>query len=150
MAGILEVVEAAERGGVRFLRNERAVVAGAISVYGIDDPAADRAREDTAAAFERIIGPEALREPSILLYHRPLQPSVASRLGIDLMLSGHTHRGQMWPLSYVSRIFFPFQAGAYRIGKTLLYVSRGVGTWGPPMRIASRPEIVRITLRSRS
>ncbi len=150
MAGLDAVVEAAIAGGVKFLRNERTVIAGAISVYGIDDPAVGRAERTRPASFDRVIGPEARTLPAILLYHRPVQPSAAAGLGIDLMLSGHTHRGQMWPLSYISRLFFPYQAGGYRVGEMLLYVSRGVGTWGPPMRVASAPEIVKITLRPRA
>lgn len=150
MAGLEEVVAAAAAGGVRFLRNERIVIAGGLSAYGIDDPAAARGPGGSMAAFDAVIGPEAREVPSILLYHRPILPAVASGLGIDLMLSGHTHRGQMWPLSYISRLFFPYQAGAYTVGETLLYVSRGVGTWGPPMRVASPPEIVQITLRPRA
>ena len=147
MAGLDAVVSAAMAGGVRFLRNEKTLVADTILVYGIDDPAAGRSHGGPVS-FDRVIGPEAMTQPAILLYHRPLQPSTAAALGIDLMLSGHTHRGQIWPLSYVSRLFFPYQSGRYRIDDTLLYVSRGIGTWGPPMRVASPPEIVQITLRA--
>jgi uncharacterized protein len=148
MAGLDAVVNAAMAGGVRFLRNEKTIVADAILVYGIDDPAVGRSRgAGPAVSFDRVIGPEAMTQPTVLLYHRPLHPSTAAKLGVDLMLSGHTHRGQIWPLSFVSRLFFPYQSGSYHIDDTLLYVSRGVGTWGPPMRVASPPEIVRITLR---
>lgn len=147
MAGLEAVVAAAAAGGVRFLRNEKTLIAGGLAVYGIDDPAAQRRSGDRPGSFDAVIGPEAATLPSILLYHRPIHPSVAAGLGIDLMLSGHTHRGQMWPLSMISRLFFPYQTGSYMVDSMLLYVSRGVGTWGPPMRIASPPEVVRITLR---
>jgi uncharacterized protein len=146
MAGLEGVMRAAAEGGVRFLRNEKTLVADVLLVYGIDDPAVARS-SGPVPSFDRVIGPEAREQPAILLYHRPQRLAEAADLGIDLMLSGHTHRGQIWPLSFVSRIFFPYQSGSYRNGGTTLYVSRGIGTWGPPMRIGSGPEMVKITLR---
>jgi predicted MPP superfamily phosphohydrolase len=63
-------------------------------------------------------------------------------------LSGHTHGGQIYPIIYISRMIYPRTPGLHEIGDSKLYVSRGAGTWGPPLRLGSPPEIVHITLRS--
>ena len=69
-------------------------------------------------------------------------------MGIDLQLSGHTHGGQIWPFEYFVRIAVPFVAGLYRRGDAQLYVSRGTGFWGPPMRFRAPAELTEITLRA--
>lgn len=66
----------------------------------------------------------------------------------DGWVSGHTHGGQLWPFTYVSAIPYPFQAGRYEVEGMTLAVSRGIGTWGPPMRLFFRSEIVEVTLRT--
>ena len=65
----------------------------------------------------------------------------------DLQLSGHTHKGQIFPFTLVTRLWFARQDGLYRLeGGSLLYVSRGTGTWGPPMRFLAPPEVTLITV----
>lgn len=82
---------------------------------------------------------------TILLKHRPRK--VDSDI-VDLQLSGHTHKGQLLPFSIVTKIFYPIHSGLYDIdNKYKIYVSRGIGTWGPRIRIASRPEITIINLK---
>ena len=68
--------------------------------------------------------------------------------GVGLMLSGHTHGGQIWPFGYLVRLAVPFVAGRYRRGDSELYVSSGTGFWGPPMRLFAPAELTEITLRS--
>jgi predicted MPP superfamily phosphohydrolase len=69
-------------------------------------------------------------------------------MGIDLQLSGHTHGGQIWPFYWFVRLAIPFVAGRYRRGDAELYVSRGTGFWGPPLRLFAPAEITEILLRS--
>jgi hypothetical protein len=69
-------------------------------------------------------------------------------MSVDLQLSGHTHGGQIWPFAYFVRLAIPFVAGLYRRGSAQLYVSRGTGFWGPPMRLLAPAEITDIRLRS--
>jgi len=66
---------------------------------------------------------------------------------VDLMLSGHTHDGQIWPFTYVVRLMYPYVAGRFVVSGMTLIVSRGTGFWGPPMRLFLPAEIVLITLR---
>ena len=89
----------------------------------------------------------AKNKPSVLLYHVPLGMEHAKKKGIDLQLSGHTHKGQVFPFNYLVMIEFRYLAGLYDIDGMKLYVSPGTGTWGPPMRLGSRNEITVLKLR---
>ena len=83
---------------------------------------------------------------TILLKHQPYVEKDAPG-AFDLQLSGHTHKGQIFPFSLITRRFFPFHSGNYRLANdVLLHVSRGTGTWGPPIRFLSPPEITVIDL----
>lgn len=143
--GLKEVTMKAQEVGIKFLRNEKAVIAGSLLVYGIDDPDKERLGGRTFS-FEEVIDKEALSRPAILLYHRPRGLEEASSLGIDLMLCGHTHNGQLFPWKYVVKLFFPRLTGVFKSGDCIMYVTSGVGFWGPPMRFLSSREIVLITL----
>ena len=83
----------------------------------------------------------------ILMAHVPREAESAARAGVGLMLSGHTHGGQIWPLSYATRAANAFLAGRYQVGGMTLLVSRGAGTWGPRMRLWKPGEILLVTLR---
>jgi predicted MPP superfamily phosphohydrolase len=67
-------------------------------------------------------------------------------MGVDLQLSGHTHHGQIWPFNYITNAIYDISWGSGKIGETQFYVSSGFGTWGPPVRLGTRPEIVLINL----
>ena len=84
----------------------------------------------------------------ILLSHQPRAIYSAAEAGVGLVLSGHTHGGQIWPFTYMVHLQQPFLQGLHRVGRTLLYVNPGTGYWGPPMRLGTRAEITRITLAS--
>ena len=99
---------------------------------------------DLAAALEG-------RDPDhelVLLAHQPKAIFDAARHGVGLQLSGHTHGGQIWPWRYMVRLDQPFVSGLGRVGDTQIYVSRGTGTWGPPMRLGEPAEITRVVLES--
>lgn len=83
---------------------------------------------------------------TLILKHRPLVESES--LGrFDLQLSGHTHGGQIFPFSLITEIFYDNQSGLATLDKgSLLYVSRGAGTWGPPMRLLAAPHVTVIEL----
>ncbi len=84
---------------------------------------------------------------AILLAHDPSTFRRASKLGIDLQISGHTHGGQIWPFEYFVRAAIPYVAGHYRVNDSQLYVSRGTGFWGPPMRLFAPAEITELVIR---
>jgi predicted MPP superfamily phosphohydrolase len=135
--------------GVRVLRNEHVSVGegkASFDLAGVEDHDGGRfgAPSDVAKAVE---GRDTSRE-LILLAHQPRSAFAAERHGVGLQLSGHTHGGQIWPWSYLVYLQQPVVAGLARVGRTLVYVSRGTGYWGPPMRLGAPAEITRITLES--
>ncbi len=88
-------------------------------------------------------------KPSLLMYHVPTEIEAANEAGINLQLSGHTHKGQMFPFNFLGRLFFRYFNGLYNYNGTQLYVSPGTGTWGPPMRSGSKSEITLINLKKK-
>ena len=138
-----EWVKEFERLGLTFLKNEHRVVSPNLVIAGVTDPAGrDTHKPDTQAALAGAPR-DAFR---ILLAHRPQAAQDASRLGVDLQLSGHTHGGQFFPFNLLIRWFQPVVAGLHRVGDMLLYVSRGTGYWGPPSRLGVGGEITLIEL----
>ncbi len=99
-------------------------------------------RSDPAAALHG--APSG--SPKVLLAHQPRSAAQAHEAGFDLQLSGHTHGGQFWPWNFFVRLQQPFTAGLHRLGRMWVYVNRGTGYWGPPMRFGIPSEITRIRL----
>jgi predicted MPP superfamily phosphohydrolase len=135
--------------GIRALRNERVQIGdgdGAFDLAGVDDHRGDWLRgttEDLARAL-RDRDPD---RPVVLLAHDPTSFKRASAMQVDLQLSGHTHGGQIWPFLYLVRLAVPQVAGLLRRGRSQLYVSRGSGFWGPPIRLFAPSEITEIVIR---
>jgi predicted MPP superfamily phosphohydrolase len=130
------------RVGVRILDNEAVSVDG-VRVIGIHD---DEAAEPELLA--KLLDQAGVKrgEPSILLTHQPGNLAIAEAAGVGLQVSGHTHGGQFWPWNLiVARIWGRFGYGLNRIGTMWVVTSSGVGTWGPPLRVGTRSEIVLVT-----
>jgi predicted MPP superfamily phosphohydrolase len=136
--------------GVRVLQDEALEVDGSFYLIGRKDPTALRRGEPRTPIGEimRAAGVDP-RRPLILLDHQPFHLEEAEAAGIDLQLSGHTHAGQLFPLNLINKRIYEQYWGYLRKGGTQYYVSCGVGTWGPPVRTGSVPEIVRIRLAFR-
>jgi predicted MPP superfamily phosphohydrolase len=147
-AGVNRATAIMEKAKIRVLRNERIILPGGLQVLGIDDPTGSRRMGETAANFQGLLASLDPLQPSIFLYHQPIRFAEAASFGIGLQLSGHTHGGQLFPMRYISQLIYPLTPGLHRIGRSYLYVNRGAGTWGPPMRLGSPPEITLIRLRS--
>jgi len=149
-SGAGDWVDVVEKLGLVVLRNRNVTVSarGAEFVLaGVDDHRGgfgDGQREDLPKAL-------AGRDPAlpvVLLAHDPGTFKRASRSGVDLQISGHTHGGQIWPFRFLVRLVIPFVAGRYSRHGAELYVSRGTGFWGPPMRLFEPAEITELTLRA--
>ncbi|NOZ02766.1 MAG: metallophosphoesterase [Deltaproteobacteria bacterium] len=137
------------RNGLTLLRQENRVIAGGLVVAGVDDMDFLGGLLGTAPALLKALQGAPANLPVVLLSHRPVKWDVAAHAGVDLMLCGHTHGGQVFPLHLVlKRIYDGFLSGRYEIGGMTLYVNNGVGFWGPPMRIMADPEVLLVTLRS--
>jgi len=132
--------------GVQVLRNRWIEVRPRLILAGIDDlTAAHR-----SGRIDDFISQALADRPpgaTVLLSHTPWQAETAARSGVNLMLSAHTHGGQIWPLGYLIRIVYPLLEGRYDVEGMPVIVCRGTGTWGPRMRLWRPGEILRITLR---
>lgn len=139
--------------GVRVLRNERVVLERdgyGLDLAGVDDYEAAHFDLGHRTDLARAIAGRDPSRPLILLAHQPKAVHEAVRYEVDLQLSGHTHGGQLWPLGWLLRLGDPFVAGLGKIGDTRVYVSRGTGHSGPPMRLGTPAEITQIVLRAPS
>jgi len=135
-AGLGQAMQFFSRCGFEVLSNRGETIHDTVTLVGIDDEAARTERNAVALLKENGRGLYTL-----FLKHRPV-PEEGTEGLFDLQLSGHTHRGQIFPFNYLTAIMFPMQDGLYPLSKgSFLYASRGTGTWGPPMRLFSPPEI---------
>ncbi len=135
--------------GIRALRNERVPIGsgdGVFDLAGIDDHRGDWVR-GSPSDLERALGGRDPDRPVVLLAHDPTSFKRAAAMQVDLQISGHTHGGQIWPFNYLVRLAVPQVAGFLRRGRSQLYVSRGTGFWGPPIRLFAPSEITEIRIR---
>ena len=134
-------LQAVSATGVRVLNNERVELDG-LQVVGVTYR--DATHVEHFRKTLRNTGLDRTR-PSILLTHAPDRIQVSAEEGISLQLSGHTHRGQFWPWTLAAtRMYGKYVYGLQRLGEMQIYTSCGAGTWGPPLRVGTRPEIVAI------
>jgi predicted MPP superfamily phosphohydrolase len=137
--------------GWRPLRNQRvAIGAGRASfdLAGVDDRHGNLVDPGGGEDLGRALAERDPARAVVLLAHDPTSFKDAARCGVDLQLSGHTHGGQIWPFRWFVRAVVPWVEGLHRVGASVLYVSRGTGFWGPPMRLGAPAEITEITLRA--
>jgi predicted MPP superfamily phosphohydrolase len=138
-------LRAAQNAGLRLLNNEKIIVDGLqiVGVHHYDAARPERlSKVLESAAIDR-------SQPSVLIVHAPDQLATAEQAGISLQLSGHTHRGQFFPWTWITGLIYKqFVYGLQRFGDMVVYTSSGAGTWGPPLRVGSRPEIVLIQFES--
>jgi hypothetical protein len=146
-AGLDYSVRFIGQSGFRLLRDEAADAGRGVRVVGVDFRESRRMMGLTAPLDEAAL----LGEPggdgfTLLLKHAPVVE--AASLGrFDLMLSGHTHKGQIYPFQHIVKLVYPYLAGLYDLGQgSALYVNRGTATWGPPIRVFSPPEVTVIDL----
>ncbi len=144
-AGIERALAATREAGFKVLRQECFTIPGVIRIAGVDDRSEAGSFLPDNSVDRKVLSP-GTREFTLFLKHRPAVNS--SIFGMfDLQLSGHTHRGQIFPFRLVTRLFFPLDSGLYELpDNSRLYASRGTGTWGPPIRFLSPPEVTIIDL----
>ncbi len=134
-----------EKAGFQLLRNQSVDVGKHLAIAGVDDPTGAAAVGRSEAELLAANSPKRF---SILLKHRPTLAR-PDRPGFDLQLSGHTHKGQIFPFNLIISLSYPIQCGLHALKgphPANLYVSRGTGTWGPPIRLLAPPEVTVIDL----
>jgi predicted MPP superfamily phosphohydrolase len=148
-AGLSHSEDFFRQAGIPLLHDRWTPVGPGLTIAGIDDLTASRQTGRRAPPFAEVLRG---RPPGavVLVSHTPWRASEAAAAGIGLMLSGHTHGGQIWPFGWIERPIYPLMGGRYTIEGMTVIVCRGTGTWGPRMRLWRPGEFVRVTLRAAS
>ncbi len=145
---------------IKFLNNEMVEVDG-LQIMGINFPVSNTDVGSFENKGEGIMGESqniekiiksqeniSRNKPLILLYHTPTSIEQSKNSGVNLQLSGHTHKGQLFPLNYITQMIYKgYDYGLHKDGDFSIYITNGVGAWGPPMRTGNTPEIVAIKLK---
>jgi len=149
-AGLDRALAFTEKAGFTMLRGRGLTVSDLLNVAGVDDPARKRYVPDRAASEKALFEKMPRDKFTLFLKHQPVISSES--LGrFDLQLSGHTHKGQIFPFNLFTKFFYPMHTGLSKLnGNALLYVSRGSGTWGPPVRFLSPPEVTVVDITYKS
>ena len=145
-AGLDEALDFTAKSGFKVLRGEGLTISGLINIIGVDDPAEKIYGISKNITEKEILSVFPKDKFTLLLKHQPVVDT--KLLGLfDLQLSGHTHKGRIFPFTLITWLRYPFNSGYFNLSNnTHLYVSRGAGTWGPPIRFLAPPEITVIEL----
>lgn len=146
IGGVEEACKYLEEHGITVLRDTSVRVNNSLFVVGREDRSISQFARKKRKPLEDLMTQVDKRFPVILMDHQPFGLDEAVRQGIDLQLSGHTHHGQIWPFQLITKAVYELSWGYLKRASTHIYVSSGVGTWGPPVRIGNTPEIVNIQL----
>jgi hypothetical protein len=146
-AGLDQALSFTERAGFKVLRGDCVAAGGLINVVGVDDPVIEKVTRIGRTPEKTLLSNLPHDKYALLLKHRPAMNPESPGL-FDLQLSGHVHKGQIFPFNLVTHLFYPVKTGLSLYPRnSALYVSRGTGTWGPPIRFLAPPEITVIELR---
>lgn len=149
IGGAGPAVEYLEKHCIRVLRDTAVFVEGKLYLAGRDDRDKERFTGRKRKDLKEVLRDVDTAFPLILMDHQPFNLDSAAACGVDLQLSGHTHHGQIWPFNLITQAIYQQSWGYTKIRDTHFYVSCGFGTWGPPVRLGNRPEVVIIKLRFR-
>ncbi|MDF1550321.1 MAG: metallophosphoesterase [Bacteroidales bacterium] len=132
--------------GVKYLRDTIITIENILQIAGREDKEKLRFAGLERKPLEDLQKDRDEKLPLILLDHQPVEYAQVENNGIGLMLSGHTHKGQLWPFGFFTNLLYENHYGLIKKGSTWFYTSSGYGTWGPPVRTSNRPELVVINL----
>ncbi|OGS43079.1 MAG: hypothetical protein A2539_09320 [Elusimicrobia bacterium RIFOXYD2_FULL_34_15] len=143
--GLETFLDICKNSNINVLRNEKVTIANCIELAGVNDEEGKRfsgGGPDLNLALKNC----DFKKPVILLAHRPTMFKDAVKSGVDLQLSGHTHAGQIPPVDLLVTLIYKYSYGFHKKNSSYIYTTFGTGTWGPPMRLFSRSEIVKIII----
>jgi len=146
IGGIEETTAYLETHDITLLRDQAVKVADAVYLVGREDLSANRPVNIRRKNLMELMRDVDTNCAVVLMDHQPFGLEEAAANGVDLQLSGHTHYGQLWPINYIVQAVYELPWGYMKKQDTHYYVSNGAGTWGPPVRIGNRPEIVQIQI----
>lgn len=146
IGGAKQAVNYLEEHGITMVRDTFLTIQDEIYIVGREDRDRPRFAGQGRKHVSEILKGVDLNKPVIMLDHQPFDLDEKEKAGVDLTLSGHTHHGQIWPLNYITKTIYEVSWGYKLKGNMHVYVSSGVGGWGPPVRLGNRPEIVRMRI----
>jgi len=141
IGGIKKSLEYLKSIHINMLLDSTIVLPNGIQLIGRNDRSAMHGNSGQKP-LEELLSEVDHAKPIIVMNHQPYNLDEASNAHVDLHLSGHTHHGQMWPFNYITQAMFEVSWGYKKKGNSHFYVSSGFGTWGPPVRLGNRPEVV--------
>ena len=147
IGGVKQACDYLTSHGVVMLRDRAIRVGDSLYLVGREDRSISQFAGKRRLGLEELMSSVDRKCPVILMDHQPFRLEEAVAQGVDIQLSGHTHAGQLWPVNFIIDAIYEVGWGYKKLGTTHIYVSKGVGTWGPPVRIGNRPEIVNLRLR---
>ncbi|MCF7811157.1 metallophosphoesterase [bacterium] len=147
-AGVKEFDELLHEAGITLLMNQTTVIDGKLVLIGLEDEEGHKDFNTQKVTIKKLVKEGGSANlPIILMHHTPRRLKEAEEAGVDIMLSGHVHRGQIWPAGYIAEAVYGVKTGLSEIGTMKFLLTTGVGTWGPPVRIGATPEIVTLVLK---
>ena len=127
---------------VKVLRDSMITIANSVQIIGREDGSIKGFAHGKRKSVAELVGAARKDLPVILLDHQPFHLAETAAENVDLQLSGHTHHGQMWPFNFITKMIYELSWGYKKINNTNFYVSSGVGTWGPPVKIGNDAEVI--------
>ncbi len=146
IGGVEEAVKYIRAHRVDLLRDEVREIAG-VTIIGREDRSYKSKSGDRRKSLDELAANIDHTKPLIIMDHQPFHLEEAEAIGADLQVSGHTHHGQMWPLSFITKRMYEMSWGYIKKSNTHIYVSSGAGSWGPPVKIGNHAEIIQFRLR---
>ncbi len=146
-AGLAQALDCARKADITMLRGQAVTVEGLVTLAGVDDPAARYFKLAATPSEKDVLSHLPAGMFTLFLKHRPVISKESVGL-FDLQLSGHAHKGQIFPFSLFTKLYYyPVDAGLMDLAEgSHIYVSRGTGTWGPPIRFLAPPEVTVVDL----
>ena len=145
IGGVEKSLNYLQQFNIRYLRDEWVEWKG-ITLAGREDKDRERFTGIPRKSLPELFNQVDRNKPLILIDHQPVEMDEKQKAGVDFTISGHTHNGQNWPLNYIAKATFKVSNGYALMGNMHVYVSSGVGSWGPSVRFGTRPEIVQMDL----
>ena len=145
IGGVEKSLNYLQQFNIRYLRDEWVEWKG-ITLAGREDKDRERFTGNPRKSVKDLLNETDRDRPIVLIDHQPVEMDEKQEAGVDFTISGHTHNGQNWPLNYIANASFRVSSGYALLGNMHVFVSSGVGSWGPPVRFGTRPEIVQMDL----
>jgi hypothetical protein len=146
IGGVEAACKYLDEHGIKMLRDSSIKIEESLYIVGREDRSIGQFARRKRKPLDELMVSVDKNCPVILMDHQPFRLEEAEQFGVDLQLSGHTHHGQLWPFNFITKKMYEVSWGYKKKGSTHVYVSSGVGTWGPPVRTGNSPEIVHLKL----